>query len=68
MNHKDNEYDDRHWAEPLQDDLGALSRLVSLPALGYQDIGQQQQRDAILERWPLLDELSMTPDADDPCQ
>ena len=30
------------WASST-DDLSALSRLVSLPELAYQDIGQQQQ-------------------------
>ncbi|GAA3549920.1 cellulose biosynthesis protein BcsR [Zobellella aerophila] len=68
MKHKNHDYDGLHWAENTQDDLGALSRLVSLPALGYQDIGRQQQLAAIVERWPLLEELSLAPDAEDACR
>lgn len=68
MKHKDNEYDGLHWAEETQDDLSALSRIVSLPALGYQDIGRQQQLAAIAERWPLLDELPLTSDGEESCR
>lgn len=46
------------WASST-DDLSALSRLVSLPELAYQDIGQQQQLVQIVARWPLLAELSL---------
>ncbi len=68
MTHKENEYDGLRWAESTRDDLGALSRLVSLPELGYLNIGQQQQLTAIAERWPLLDELSLAPDGEDTCR
>ncbi|GHA15990.1 cellulose biosynthesis protein BcsR [Oceanisphaera arctica] len=68
MKRKDNEYDGLHWAEETQDDLRALGRIVSLPALGYQDIGRQQQLAAIVERWPLLDELSLARDDEKSCR
>ncbi|WP_116475518.1 cellulose biosynthesis protein BcsR [Zobellella maritima] len=68
MKHENPDDDGLNRAESTQDDLGALSRLVSLPALGYQDIGRQQQLAAIVERWPLLDELSLASDAEDPCR
>ena len=45
------------WASNTTDDLSALSQLMSLPELAYQDIGQQQQLAQIMARWPLLDEL-----------
>ena len=51
------------WASNTTDDLSALSQLMSLPELAYQDIGQQQQRATICASWPLLDELSLTQDA-----
>lgn len=66
--HKHNEYDGLRWAEETQDDLGALSRIVSLPALGYQDIGKQQQLAALVERWPLLGELSLAADGEKSCR
>ena len=51
------------WASST-DDLSALSQLVSLPELAYQDIGQQQQLAQIVARWPLLAELSLIADDD----
>ncbi|MFP2769776.1 cellulose biosynthesis protein BcsR [Oceanisphaera sp. KMM 10153] len=66
--HKNNEYDGLLWVEETQDDLGALDRMVSLPELGYQDIGRQQQLAAIVERWPLLSELSLSMDGEKSCR
>ena len=51
-----------NWASNAADDLSALSQLVSLPELAYQDIGQQQQLAHIVERWSLLAELSLITD------
>ena len=51
------------WASNTTDDLKALSQLMSLPELAYQDIGQQQQLAQIMARWPLLDELRLTQEA-----
>ncbi|MBU3824356.1 MAG: YhjR family protein [Candidatus Oceanisphaera merdipullorum] len=52
------------WASNTTDDLNALSQLMSLPELAYQDIGQQQQLAQIVARWPLLNELSLATSAD----
>ncbi|MGB5856599.1 MAG: cellulose biosynthesis protein BcsR [Oceanisphaera sp.] len=53
--------DNRHqsWADTAQDDISVLSRIMDLPELQYQDIGQQQQLMAINERWPLLAEFCL---------
>lgn len=53
------------WADTAQDDISALSQLVALPELQYQDIGQQQQLAAIKARWPLLAEFCLTQSDED---
>ncbi|MCW8410068.1 cellulose biosynthesis protein BcsR [Legionella sp. PATHC035] len=44
----------------LQDDLLVLSRIYSLPRLGYVDISKQQIITEIIERWYILKEFSDT--------
>ncbi|KTC79023.1 cellulose biosynthesis protein BcsR [Legionella cherrii] len=42
----------------LQDDLLVLSRIYSLPQLGYVDISKQEIITEIIERWFILKEFS----------
>ncbi|UHL64437.1 YhjR family protein [Paralcaligenes sp. KSB-10] len=45
-----------------KDDIESLMKNLNLPGLQYKELTDQEDRRAILERWPLLAELAALPD------